>query len=177
MNNRASESPDASQVSFVAMNTLVVALFALTASASAQVEAPAPPMPTHDQSPETNLGGISGSEPRTANDIFQRVEGSKRLEMAAPPVAIVSQSQEINPDGNFHSKFETANGILQEIEGSVKKLENGTTIEVIEGSVSWKAPDGVVYNFTYIADENGYRPQGDFLPTPPAPQVRSERRV
>lgn len=36
-----------------------------------------------------------------------------------------------------------------------------------EGSFAYTGPDGVVYSTRYVADENGYRPEGAHLPTPP----------
>lgn len=34
----------------------------------------------------------------------------------------------------------------------------------VRGSVTWVAPDGQTYTLNYVADENGYQPEGDFLP-------------
>lgn len=39
--------------------------------------------------------------------------------------------------------------------------------EAIQGGYSYTGDDGKVYTVTYTADENGYRPTGDHLPTPP----------
>ena len=39
--------------------------------------------------------------------------------------------------------------------------------QVAQGSYSYTAPDGTRITITYTADENGFVPQGDHLPTPP----------
>lgn len=66
--------------------------------------------------------------------------------------------------------YETANGIAAEEQGQLKNA--GTENEAIEvqGSVKWTDQDGNPIQLTYIADENGFQPQGSHLPTsPPIP--------
>lgn len=43
-------------------------------------------------------------------------------------------------------------------------LDQGPIL-VVTGSYSYIGPDGVTYKVHYVADENGYRPQGDHIPT------------
>lgn len=64
-------------------------------------------------------------------------------------------------------RFETENGIKQEEVGYLKAGPAGTPISVVQGASSYVAPDGTVINTGYISDENGYRPVGNHLPTPP----------
>ncbi len=45
-------------------------------------------------------------------------------------------------------------------------------VNEVRGEVSWVSPEGEVVSYTYVADENGYRPTN--LPRAPAvPQVYS----
>lgn len=68
----------------------------------------------------------------------------------------------------FYS-FETEDGIKVDASGSQKQVghepENVGT--VAKGSYSYTTPDGTNITVTWIADENGFQPIGDHLPTPP----------
>lgn len=63
--------------------------------------------------------------------------------------------------------METSNGISQQEQGQLKN--QGTENEAIEvrGQYSYTGPDGVVYTVVYIANENGFQPQGAHLPVAP----------
>lgn len=45
-------------------------------------------------------------------------------------------------------------------------MKNADTEEV-HGSYSYTSPEGQVITVNYVADENGFHPTGDHLPTPP----------
>lgn len=65
--------------------------------------------------------------------------------------------------------METGNGIVAEEHGEYKpgaKEDEGA--EHVQGSFQYTAEDGTPVRIQYVADENGYQPQGDILPTPPA---------
>lgn len=80
--------------------------------------------------------------------------------------AILRQEGDIDQDG-YHYLYETENGITGEEQG---KLHNrGTDDEAMRahGFFTYTGPDNVVYTVRYTADENGFVPQGEHLPTPP----------
>nr|XP_026486351.1 endocuticle structural glycoprotein SgAbd-8-like [Vanessa tameamea] len=86
------------------------------------------------------------------------------------PIPILRfESDGPNVDGSYKWAFETGNEIAAQENGYVKNFGQGEgkEIQVAEGSVSYKAPDGSPIALTYIADENGFQPQGNHLPTPP----------
>jgi len=60
-------------------------------------------------------------------------------------------------------RYETGNGIKAEARGSMKDPET----QVVQGSFAFVADDGQEYQVQYVADENGFQPQGAHLPTPP----------
>lgn len=60
--------------------------------------------------------------------------------------------------------YETENGMKRSETGGIS--ETGGMSQT--GSWEYVGPDGRVYKIEFIADENGFRPIGQHLPTPPA---------
>ncbi|XP_051174590.1 endocuticle structural glycoprotein SgAbd-4-like [Leptopilina boulardi] len=94
--------------------------------------------------------------------------------VAAPadePIPIVSQESDgPNPDGSYSWKYETGNGIKAEESGQVKNAGSENAAVEAQGSVSYKNNEGQEISLTYIANENGFQPEGAHLPTsPPIP--------
>lgn len=52
-------------------------------------------------------------------------------------------------------------------DGFLKQVDAEHDGEAIEGKFAFIADDGKEYAISYTADENGYRPVGAHLPTPP----------
>ncbi|CAH0558101.1 unnamed protein product [Brassicogethes aeneus] len=79
-------------------------------------------------------------------------------------VKIIRQEGSIDEKTAQHSYlYETENGIYEDQQGFPKDSHN----LAVQGQQQFTAPDGQVIRLSYTADENGYRPQGDHLPTPP----------
>ncbi|XP_050551082.1 uncharacterized protein LOC118266383 [Spodoptera frugiperda] len=68
-----------------------------------------------------------------------------------------------NNGHEYKYSYETENGIRAEEAGQTS--EHGGT--VAHGAYSYKGDDGQTYTVTYTADEHGFHPQGEHLPTPP----------
>ncbi|CAB3221339.1 unnamed protein product [Arctia plantaginis] len=79
---------------------------------------------------------------------------------------------ENEPDGSFNYFFETSNGIAAQEQGVPRNFGGNPPVVpvVAQGSFSWTSPEGVPISIAYVADENGYQPTGDAIPTsPPVP--------
>lgn len=79
------------------------------------------------------------------------------------PIPILRQLNNLNLDGSYNYAYETANGIYVEELGYQKS--NGS--QVAQGRYQYTSPEGQVVGLTYTADENGFQPKGEHLPTPP----------
>lgn len=73
--------------------------------------------------------------------------------------AILRSYSDIQPDGAYEYGYETDNGITME--------ESGVGGQSVQGSAKWTDNEGNVFELSYIADENGFRPVGAHIPTPP----------
>ncbi|KAH8302700.1 hypothetical protein KR044_009773, partial [Drosophila immigrans] len=76
---------------------------------------------------------------------------------------IAEQSFDITPDGSYNFNFRTSDGVNEQATG------NG---DRVRGSYSFTSPEGTPVEITYVADENGYQPQGDAIPV--APEVPAQ---
>lgn len=75
---------------------------------------------------------------------------------------ILSSDNVVNPDGSYAWNYETSNGI--------RAQEEGVGGQSAQGSASWTDRDGTPIQLTYVADVNGFQPQGAHLPREgPAP--------
>lgn len=87
------------------------------------------------------------------------------------PIPILKQALDgPNPDGSYSYNYETGNGIQAQEEGHLNNV--GTDNEALEvrGSFSYTDADGNTHQISYVANENGFQPEGAHLPTaPPVP--------
>ncbi|KAJ8732723.1 hypothetical protein PYW07_015322 [Mythimna separata] len=79
---------------------------------------------------------------------------------------IVRSDFEVKPEGGYRYVYETANGISSDASGDYKQVGEAGAV-VSQGSYRYTAPDGTPVEVTYVADENGYQPQGAVLPVGP----------
>jgi hypothetical protein len=87
---------------------------------------------------------------------------------ATEPIPILRQEQEVNFDGSYKYSYETGNSITAEEQGFLKNAgQEDQEAQVAQGQFQYTSPEGQVIQLSYIADENGFQPQGDHLPTPP----------
>ncbi|XP_011205965.2 larval cuticle protein 4 [Bactrocera dorsalis] len=71
---------------------------------------------------------------------------------------IKAMRSDVRPDG-FEYALETSNGI--------QSAQSGDSSGNVHGDFQWVSPEGEHVQISYIADENGYQPKSDLLPTPP----------
>lgn len=107
--------------------------------------------------------------------IFILVSMLTTVALAAPqgqtdPIPIVRSESQVNGDGSYQYTYETGNGIIAEEKGDLKTVGDQQAIEV-QGQFQYPGADGNNIQLTYVADENGFQPQGAHLPTaPPVPE-------
>ncbi|KAJ8954068.1 hypothetical protein NQ318_004373 [Aromia moschata] len=82
---------------------------------------------------------------------------------SANQVPILRQDNNPNAgDGSYSYAYETADGTSAHEEGALRGES-----QQAQGSYTYTSPEGQQITVQYTADENGYQPQGDHLPTPP----------
>lgn len=86
---------------------------------------------------------------------------------SGPQIPITRFNSQNPGDGSYSYSYETGNGISAQEEGHLVNAGSQSEAESVRGSFSYTGPDGQQYSIQYTADENGFRPVGAHLPTPP----------
>lgn len=81
--------------------------------------------------------------------------------------ATVLRSDAVVGVDSYNFQYETSNGINAQASGQLKNLGPEQEAIVSQGQYGWTDTDGQKFDIQYVADENGYQPQGAHLPTPP----------
>ncbi|XP_063532040.1 uncharacterized protein LOC134742784 [Cydia strobilella] len=92
-------------------------------------------------------------------------DNSTRVREVVPIVQ--SENVVFSHSGNFKYSYEGGDGTKAFEMGELKTFDDETAGEAVSGGFSYTAKDGNEYSLSYTADENGYRPVGAHLPTPP----------
>lgn len=69
-----------------------------------------------------------------------------------------------NSQSSFLFSYETSDGQKAESDGQLKNIGTEQEALAVKGSFSYVGDDGVTYSVNYVADENGFQPQGAHLP-------------
>ncbi|XP_034658685.1 larval cuticle protein 65Ag1-like isoform X2 [Drosophila subobscura] len=90
------------------------------------------------------------------------------LALAAPSadVQVLRSDSDVGPEG-FNYALETSDGTKTQEQGQLNNIGTEQEAIAVKGSYRFVADDGVTYEVTYIADENGFQPQGAHLPVAP----------
>ncbi|XP_065368925.1 endocuticle structural protein SgAbd-6-like [Calliphora vicina] len=79
-------------------------------------------------------------------------------------VPILRQGEEKTDDGSFTYYYESADGAKRQEVGIVKNAGTDEETLVVKGSWSYFDQNGNEVIVEYIADENGFQPQGTHIP-------------
>ncbi|XP_017048568.1 larval cuticle protein 65Ab1 [Drosophila ficusphila] len=90
------------------------------------------------------------------------------LAVARPnEVQTIRSESDVLPD-KWSSALETSDGTSIDQQGVLKDVGTEHEAAVVHGSFSWvDEKTGEKFTVTYVADENGYQPQGAHLPVAP----------
>lgn len=87
--------------------------------------------------------------------------------LAAPvddsQTVVLHSESDVRPDG-FDFEYKTSDGVSRKEHGELKDIGAEYPALNVRGSVTWTAGDGQEYTLNYIADQNGFQPEGKHLP-------------
>ncbi|KAJ8942558.1 hypothetical protein NQ318_021960 [Aromia moschata] len=80
-------------------------------------------------------------------------------------------------DDLYDYLYETENGIYAEEDGKIGNKGKKEEAIRAKGYFTYTGPDSIIYTVNYTADENGFLPDADHIPTPPPVPEHIERSL
>lgn len=94
------------------------------------------------------------------------------------PEKTISESRSAGDKiGEYEVAYETEGGISQREIGSRKYAGTKDETQLIQGSVTYVAPDGTPVSYSYTADEFGIKVVGSHIPTPPPVPIEIQKAL
>ncbi|XP_063697909.1 flexible cuticle protein 12-like [Culicoides brevitarsis] len=84
--------------------------------------------------------------------------------IAAGDVEVLKYDNENSGVDGYSFAFETSDGTKHDESGVVNNVGQENEAISVKGSYSFVADDGQTYTVNYVADENGFQPEGAHLP-------------
>uniref|UniRef100_A0A182F695 Uncharacterized protein n=1 Tax=Anopheles albimanus TaxID=7167 RepID=A0A182F695_ANOAL len=109
-------------------------------------------------------GGLGGG--RGGSGAGQRGKGSGSGSGSGDYEKIKEQVKQFNEDGYYY-KYANENNIEAAESGRIDNRNTDDETLRAKGYYEYVGDDGQKYRVDYVADENGFQPVGDHLPTPP----------
>ncbi|XP_030385577.1 larval cuticle protein 65Ag1-like [Scaptodrosophila lebanonensis] len=79
---------------------------------------------------------------------------------------VLRSDSDVGPE-SYSYGYETSNGINAQEEGHLINAGSDNESIAVKGSFQFVGDDGVTYTINYVADENGFQPQGAHVPVAP----------
>ncbi|XP_013110243.2 endocuticle structural protein SgAbd-6-like [Stomoxys calcitrans] len=79
-------------------------------------------------------------------------------------VEVLEQSYENTGSDGYKFSYSLTDGTSRTEQGTVVNPGAENESLSVKGTITWVAPDGQTYTVNFVADENGFQPEGAHLP-------------
>ncbi|XP_017775288.1 PREDICTED: pupal cuticle protein 27-like [Nicrophorus vespilloides] len=115
------------------------------------------------QAPSTQYGAPTKNFGGQSNIPSGQYGAPTKYQSAEAGAAILRFNNQNQGDGSYKFEFETENKISQQETGELKNDGSQEGAQSVHGSYSYLGDDGKTYTVNYVADENGFRPEGEHI--------------
>ncbi|XP_034481344.1 endocuticle structural glycoprotein SgAbd-5-like [Drosophila innubila] len=77
---------------------------------------------------------------------------------------ILKYENDNNGLGSYNFAYETSNGVSRSEQASLNNVGTENEATSVQGSYKWVDPEGHIHTINFVADENGYQPEGEDIP-------------